>query len=131
MSRKSIVAIALCAFLAAFFVLRRASPRPKAAQAASAQRVHWPADRRYTYALSWRATTGGDDGRSTPLPMDSAVDGEIALERAGGTPGHAQVALYWSRIDRFSFTLQGHDAQGDAAEVAKALTGQPVFLEVD
>ncbi len=138
-SWKKIVALACLAAAAAVLFLR-STPAPKPAEPRSAQtglRVHWPEGRRLTFALSWTAKTTGEmapgvDGKGSQIiALESAVDGEIAMERVAGTPGHAQVALSYSRFDKFSFGMQGQEAKGDLSQLSAALAGQPAFLDVD
>src|SRR5262249_28554799 len=130
--------LALVAAVAVTLVLRGGPPpRPAAGAAQAGPRVAWPEGKRFTYQVSWRAKTGGEiapatDGRSSQnLALESAVDGEIALERAGGAGKHALVALSWTRLEKFSFGMQGHDAEGDKEQVVKSLVGQTAFLDID
>lgn len=81
-------------------------------------RVVWPEGSRYTYSVSWRVKNG---------KKESSIDGEIALERTTGTPERMQVALSWTRVDRFSNGLQGKAATADPQPVA----GQTAILEID
>jgi hypothetical protein len=141
-SKTVIIAAIILVMAAGALVLRRGpAARPAAgsgvAQAGSGPRVKWPVGKRYTYAVSWQAKTGGEvapgqDGKtSQALAMESDAEGEIALERASGAGSRARVALSWTRLDSFSFGMQGKQAQGDKAEVARALQGQTAFLEID
>lgn len=126
------VAVVLVAALFGILMFRAPGPSRPGARAQRGPRVHWPLDKRYTYALSWRAKTSGEvapaqDGTSSQsLGFESAIDGEIALERAG-----AKVALSWTRIDKLSLRMEGHDAAPEQEPIKKSIVGQPAFLDID
>ena len=137
---KAAVAATCLLLAAAAFLLPRSRPaqRPAVSSVATrGPRVDWPEAKRFTYALSWTAKTGGEvapgqDGKTNQsLSMESTAAGEIALERAGGSRSRAQVALSWTRLDKVSFGMQGQQAAGDLSQLSAALVGQTAFLEID
>jgi hypothetical protein len=136
-----IAAVALLAVIGVLALVFRGklpeSRQPAPGEARRAQRLAWPDGKRFTYAVSWRGRTGGEvapgpDGKASQvLTMDASLDGELALERASARGGHTVVALAWTRVDKVSFSMQGHETGGDAAQVQAALAGQTAFLDVD
>ena len=117
-----------------------ARPVPPTARGASAAgpRVHWPENKRYAYTLSWRASTSGQvaaggagNKEGTSLSMEANVDGEIALQRAGGADSAQVIALSYTRFDKFSFDMQGQESQASAEQITKSLAGQTAFLTID
>src|SRR4051812_2676308 len=77
-------------------------PPPADSPARQGPRVVWPEGTRYTYSVSWLARTRAPGDAKRPIvSTESAIDGEIALERAAGTPTRMLVALSWTRVDRF------------------------------
>ncbi len=132
--------VVLAAVLAGMFGARKSggSARPAGEQVAAREpgpRVKWPAGR-FAYSLSWTADTQGQVAESadqgpTLLALRAAIEGEIALERVGGGERGARLALSYTRIDKYAFSMQGNDSRASAAELARALVGKTAYLDVD
>ncbi len=138
---KNVIAAVVClgALASALLFVRRPAeaPRPAPGPAPAGLRARWPAQQRLDYTLSWHARTSGEiapgnanqDG--TLLNLAATVEGEVSLERAGGTEQEQQVALSYTRFDKFSFDMQGQEAQAQLEQMSKQLAGQAAFLTID
>ncbi len=129
-TRLIVLTAALCAIAAAVaFVIH-----PEGAPAASPPRLHFVAGQQWAYQLDWQAQTsgqitGGPDSRA--VGMQSHVEGALQLEVVSAHPEGAQLAVRFSTLERFDFSMQGQAVSQDLAAVRADLVGQPAYFELD